>query len=309
MAKIKGSLVPNITFFNEDNTLNLDLCEWHMRWMFDNGVHGLFLTGSYGAGPLMTNEERIEIFKLAKKVQKDYPDKFLIAHVGCADTASTVALAKAADAIGVDAIGAVPPFYYSYEKERVIEYYKAICDAVKTPVYAYNNPTTTKTTMDLNMIRKMQANGLKGVKDSSMNVMFITSVFYDAKVNNKDFQTIIGTSTGWLPFSLMGIDTMIAGMCNYAPEIINAVYNYTIEGIKTGDLSKAEKAYTIMIEYSKKTKFVDSTIVSHMILRARGFDCGCARAPMVIPAADDPKYAQLKAEFEEAYAQIKALEA
>ena len=304
MAKIKGSLVPNITFFNEDNTINYELCEWHMRWMFDRRVNGLFLTGSYGAGPLMTHEERVSIFKLAKKVVADYPDRFLIAHVGCADTASTVALAKAAEEVGVDAIGAVPPFYYTYQKERVIEYYKAICDAVKTPVYAYNNPNTTKTTMDLDMIKKMQANGLKGVKDSSMNVMFITSVFYDAKVNNKDFQTIIGTSTGWLPFSMMGIDTMIAGMCNYAPEIITALYNYTING----DMEKAEKAYTIMLEYSKKAKFVDSTIASHMILRARGYDCGCARAPMLVPPADDPKYAQLKAEFEEAYAKIKALE-
>ena len=304
MAKIKGSLVPNITFFNEDNTINYELCEWHMRWMFDRGVNGLFLTGSYGAGPLMTHDERVSIYKLAKKVVADYPDRFLIAHVGCADTASTVALAKAAEEVGVDAIGAVPPFYYTYQNERVIEYYKAICDAVKTPVYAYNNPNTTKVTMDLDMIKKMQANGLKGVKDSSMNVMFITSVFYDAKVNNKDFQTIIGTSTGWLPFSMMGIDTMIAGMCNYAPEIITALYNYTING----DMEKAEKAYTIMLDYSKKAKFVDSTIASHMILRARGYDCGCARAPMLVPPQDDPKYAQLKAEFEEAYAKIKALE-
>jgi len=304
MAVIKGSLCPNITFFNEDNTINYDLCRWHMEWMFKNGVNGLFLTGSYGAGPMMTNEERISIYKLAKEVSSQFPGTFLIAHVGCADTPSTIALAKAAEEIGVDAVGAVPPFYYTYTNDRVIEYYKEICDAVSIPVYAYNNPTTTKTTMNLAMIKKMQENGLKGVKDSSMSVAFITSVFYDAKLNNKDFQTIIGTSTGWLPFSTMGIDTMIAGMCNYAPEIISAMYKYTMEG----DMEKAEKAYAIMFNYSTKCKFVDSTIASHMILKARGFDCGYPRKPMSLPAFDDPKYAELKQQFEEAYAAIKALE-
>ncbi|WP_066455611.1 dihydrodipicolinate synthase family protein [Anaerotruncus rubiinfantis] len=301
---IKGSLVPNITFFKKDNTIDYDKCRWHMKWMFDNGVHGLFLTGSYGAGPLMTNEERISIFKLAKEVKDQYEGKFLIAHVGCADTDSTVALAKAAEEIGVDALGAVPPFYYTYTEDRVIEYYRAIASAVKIPVYAYNNPFTTKTTMTLKTVLKLQEAGVKGVKDSSMNVAFITNVFYDAKINRKDFKTIIGTSTGWLPFSTMGIDTMIAGMCNYAPEIISAMYEYTIKG----DMEKAEKAYRIMMEYSGKCKFVDSTIASHMILKARGFDCGLPRLPMSLPQDSDPKYAELKADFEKAYAAIKALE-
>lgn len=303
MKKIKGSLVPNITFFKEDNTIDVDKCKWHMKWMFDNGAHGLFLTGSYGAGPLMSNEERITIFKIAKEVLDQYEDKFLIAHVGCADTHSTVELAKAAEEIGVDAIGAVPPFYYTYEEPKVIAYYKAIVDAVKIPVYAYNNPFTTKTTMTLKTVIKLQEVGVAGVKDSSMNVAFITNVFYDAKINNKNFQTIIGTSTGWLPFAQMGIDTMIAGMGNYAPEVINKLYELTI----AGDLEKAEKAYRIMMDYSGKTKFTDSTIVSHMILKARGFDCGFTREPMTLPPSNDPKYAQLKEEFEATMAAINAL--
>lgn len=301
---IRGILTPNITFFKKDNTIDYDKCRWHMKWMFDNGVDGLFLTGSYGAGPLMTNEERISIFKLAHEITGEYQDKFLIAHVGCADTVSSVELAKAAESIGIDAIGAVPPFYYTYTEDRVVEFYKDIAAAVSIPLYAYNNPLTTKTTMTLKTIEKLQRVGVKGVKDSSMNVAFITRVFYDAKINNKDFHTIIGTSTGWLPFSTMGIDTMIAGMCNYAPEIIHAMYRYTLGG----DMERAEKAYVIMMDYSAKCKFVDSTIASHMILKARGFDCGYPRLPMSLPDDSDPKYIQLKEEFKQAMAAIKALE-
>lgn len=301
---IRGILAPNITFFKKDGSIDYDKCRWHLNWMFDNGVNGAFLTGSYGAGPLMTLDERVSLFKLAKEVSDQHPGTFLIAHVGCADTESSIKLAQEAEKIGIEAIGAVPPFYYAYTEDRVIEYYRAIAHSVKIPLYAYNNPFTTRTTMNFNTVLKLQEAGVRGVKDSSMNVAFITTTFYDAKVNHKDFKVIIGTSTGWLPFSLMGIDTMICGMCNYAPEIIKKLYDYTV----SGDMERAEKAYRIMMVYSMKCKFVDSTIASHMILKARGFDAGYPRLPMSIPEDGDPKYAELKAQFEEAISEMKALE-
>lgn len=303
MAKIIGSLVPNLTFFKMDNSIDYDKCEWHMRWMLDNGVNGLFLTGSYGAGPLMTYDERVSIYQLAKKVIADYSEKFLIAHVGCADTATTVALTKAAEKAGVDAISAVPPFYYTHKEDLIIEFYREIVESTSLPVFAYNNPVTTKTTMTMSTIEKLQGVGVKGMKDSSMNVAFITRVFYDAKIKNKDFKTIIGTSTGWLPFAQMGIDTMIAGMCNYAPEIVSKMYELTMEG----DLERAEKAYVVLMDYASKTKFTDSTIVSHMILKARGFDAGYPRKPMLLPSDEDPKYVQLLKDFDDAIAQIQSI--
>ena len=303
MQEIKGTLVPNITFFTQDNKVDEKLCRWHMNWMLDHGVNGLFVTGSHGAGPLMTNEERISVIKLAREVADQHPGSYIIAHVGCADTPSTVALAKAAEEIGCDAVGAVPPFYYTYKDDVVVDYYKAITEAVKVPVFAYNNPKTTHTTMSPDMIAKLQAVGVAGLKDSSMNAYLLTRVFYDSKLNHKNFKVIIGTSTGWLPYSTMGIDTMIAGMCNYAPEIVSTLYKYT----STGDMERAEKAYLIMMNYLAKCRFTDSTIVSHMVLKARGFDCGYPRLPMTLPAFDDLKYAQLKADFEQVLAEIKAI--
>ena len=97
---------------------------------------------------------------------------------------------------------------------------------------------------------------------------------------------------------------MIAGMSNYAPEIIHRMYEYTVKG----EMEKAEKAYRIMMDYSAKCKFDDSTIACHMILKARGFECGHLRKPMSIPEDNDPKYAQLKKEFDEAWAAIQAID-
>ncbi len=288
---LKGSIVPNITFFDTDGNLDLEKTRWHMRWMFAKGVDGLFLTGSYGSGPMMTNPERIAVFQLAKEVAGEFPGKALIPHVGCIDTKSTLELAKAAEAIGVDAIASVPPFYYKHSEDLIIQYFKELIESVKLPVYAYNNPETSRFTFSLNTVRKLQGIGLAGLKDSPVDVGFLSQVYYDAKLNQKVFDVIPGTSKGWLPFYAMGVRAMVAGMNNYAPEIITQLTRATFEG----DMPSAEKAYMVMMDLSGKLHFTDSTIASHMALYARGYDAGFPRKPMALPPLDSQKYQEIRA--------------
>ena len=76
---------------------------------------------------------------------------------------------------------------------------------------------------------------------SVLDVGFVSTIYYDAKVNQKDFQIILGTTKGWLPYYYMGIDTFISGMNNWAPEVITAMLQSTFEG----DLKKSEKLYLL----------------------------------------------------------------
>jgi 4-hydroxy-tetrahydrodipicolinate synthase len=297
----KGSIAPNITFFCADGSLDLEKVAWHMHWMFQKGLDGLFLTGSYGAGPLMTSEERISVFKTAKAITAGYPNKFILAHVGCIDTRSTVELARAAEEIGVDGISAVPPFYYKHSEDLIIQFYREILENVKIPVFAYNNPETSRFTFSLNSIRKLQDLGLAGLKDSPIEVGFLSNVYYDAKVKEKKFQVIIGKSSGWLPYYYMGIRAMIAGMNNWAPEVITALVAATFEG----DVERSEKIYLESLELNKKLHFTDSTIVSHMALWARGFDGGNPRKPMLLPPFSDPKYKEIRSVMETSFAKME----
>ncbi|MDF2519938.1 MAG: dihydrodipicolinate synthase [Clostridia bacterium] len=293
---IKGVLVPNITIFDTKGEIDKAKTQKHMRWMFENGVDGFFLTGSYGAGPLMTIEERVEVFNLAKEVAKDFPGKSLIAHVGTADTASAVKLAIEAEKAGIHAIGAVPPFYYKYNEAEVVGYYEEIVKAVKIPVYAYNNPTTTRFAFTEKTVEKLQKVGVAGLKDSSLDMKFLSQVYYNVKNTKKDFQVIIGTEVGCLPMYLMGIDTIIGGMCNYVPELVSEMYRL----VKEGPAEKAEKVYEAMMDFRKIMSVADSTVVSHMALYARGFDAGYPRRPMTLPDFNDPKYEFMKNEINKA---------
>ena len=297
---IHGSLVPNITIFDAAGRIDEVKTRWHMDWMLGKGVDGLFLTGSYGAGPLMSTEERISIFKLAKKSIDGFKGRILLPHVGCIDTQNAVELAKAAEAIGADAVGAVPPFYYKHTDEVIVEYYKAIIDAVKIPVFAYNNPETSRYTFNLKTVKLLQDYGLAGMKDSPLSIGLISQVVYGAEEAGKDFQLIIGTSTGWLPLDHMGVKACIAGMSNWAPEIMSELVRATF----AGEWARARKAYLVMMDLSAKLHFTDSTIASHMALYARGFDAGFPRKPMILPAFGNAKYKEIRQILEKGFAEL-----
>ncbi|MCA9907023.1 MAG: dihydrodipicolinate synthase family protein [Anaerolineae bacterium] len=294
-----GSLVPNITIFDAEGKLDLAKTQWHMRWMFERGVDGLFLTGSYGSGPLMTNDERIAVFETAKAVAAEFEGKALIGHVGCIDTASTVTLAQAAEKVGLDAVSAVPPFYYKHSEDLVLQFYRDLIGATSLPVFAYNNPETSRFSFTVGTVRKLQEMGLAGMKDSPLDVGFVSRVFYEAKTQKKDFQLILGTSKGWLPFYQMGVRAMIAGMSNWAPEIMTALTLVT----DTSNTEKSERLYLLMMDLSAKMHFTDSTIASQMALYARGYDAGFPRKPMLLPAFDSQKYREIRQWLDDAFAQ------
>lgn len=283
---IQGSLVPNITFFNAEGTIDEKKTTWHMDWMFQRGLDGLFLTGSYGAGPMMTVEERIRVFDLAADVVKKHPDKTLLPHVGALRTSDAVELAIAAEKRGAVAVGAVPPFYYKFTDSDVKEYYRAIIKTVSIPVFAYNNPATSRFTFSVGLVRELIDIGLAGLKDSPLSVGFLSRIAYETKHAGTPFQIILGTSTGWLPFYHMGVKAAIAGMNNWAPEIITEMVRATF----AGEMDRAEQAYLVMSDLSAKMHFIDSTIASHIGLYTRGYDAGFPRAPMQLPPREDPMY-------------------
>ena len=288
---IKGSLVPNITIFDSTGEIDRTKTEWHMQGMFSHGVNGLFLTGSYGAGPLMSVAERIRIFESARRVADAVGgERTLIAHVGAIDTGATIELATEAERIGVDGVAAVPPFYYKHSDEVVLSFYKELIDAVRVPVYAYNNPATSRYTFSLPVVRELAAYGLRGLKDSPLNVAFLSTLAYENRIAGGSLEIILGTSTGWLPLHHMGVNAAIAGMNNWAPEIMTELFRATFER----DWQRAEKAYTVMMDLSRKMHFTDSTIASHMGLYARGFDAGVPRKPMLLPPFDDARYDRIR---------------
>ena len=137
MKKLSGVIPPMITPFLENGDLDVSGLKILVGYL-KNEVDGLFITGSYGSGPMMTIEERKLVTELTvKEAGGKIP---IIAMIGTTNNRESVELAVHAENVGVKAIAAVGPYYFSHKKDDLVCFYKELINSVNIPVYLYNNP-------------------------------------------------------------------------------------------------------------------------------------------------------------------------
>lgn len=284
---IKGIIVPNITLFGKNGEVALEKMKEHMEWMVEKGVGGFFLTGSYGSGPLLTAREKIEIYKIARGIQDKHNHIQLIANIGSNDTKNSIILAREANDIGIKNVASTAPYYYSYTNEEVLAYFEEIRNNTTGNLYIYNNPKTTGFKVNVRCLEMLNKIGVNGIKDSTLDCEIINAIFFE---NNSwdDFQYIAGTSTGWPMINKVGIKAMIAGMANYAPEIVVKLW-------QSGEDDELCKIYySQMMRLNRQIKTIDSTILSVAALKIRGIEDIYVRKPMKDILINSKMYENIK---------------
>ena len=108
--KLLGVIPPMITPFDKDETLNQPALREVVKFLFES-VHGYFICGTYGGGPLMTKEEKKRVADVVLDTVKG--KRQVILNVSATNVKDAVELAKFAEKAGISRIASVPPYYYS----------------------------------------------------------------------------------------------------------------------------------------------------------------------------------------------------
>src|SRR4051794_2326120 len=105
-------------------------------WLVEQGNQGLVLAGTTGESPTITDDERLELFRVVREAV-DVP---LLAGATTNDTAHSVGLVEACAAIGMDGILAVTPYYNKPSQAGLDAHFRAIAAATPLPVVLYDVP-------------------------------------------------------------------------------------------------------------------------------------------------------------------------
>lgn len=139
-----GIYTPLVTFFNDDETLDLDSISAHALRIAQGGVSGLVIQGSNGEAVHLDNEERQTIIRTVRSTLDSNGFKGLQLIVGCGvpSKRATVRLTKEAQAAGGDFALVLPPSYWpgAMNKPNLLAYFKAVADESPLPVLIYNFP-------------------------------------------------------------------------------------------------------------------------------------------------------------------------
>ena len=288
--KISGVIPPVLTPFDENGEPDLDAYGRLLDFLLEH-VHGLYPLGTYGSGPLMPKEMRIELADfVVKKVDGRVP---VIMHIGCADTNTAVELAQAAQKSGADAVASIVPFYYGYDERCLTEHFTRLLESVEIPFYVYNNPGMGNNTITPRILTTLAQKGLKGIKDSSFDIL--TFYAFMRAIEKKDFDFIIGTEALLVPAVVAGANGCVSGVANTFPELMVDLWNAAV----AGEMVKAMQLQQQVNRIREIMHLSNSVISMHAMLQARGIDGGLPRRPLL--PADDGLVVKIKAE-------LKALE-
>ena len=140
-AFFKGTATAMITPFYDNGGVNFDAFGRMIEYQIENGTDALVVLGTTGEPATMSEEEKTAVMeytvaKVAKRAK-------VIFGSGSNCTAHAVEASIKAEKMGADGLLVVTPYYNKCTQKGIVEYYKAICGAVKIPVIAYNVPART----------------------------------------------------------------------------------------------------------------------------------------------------------------------
>ena len=282
LTKMYGVVPPMVTPFDEKGSLDVAVLKELVNYL-SREVDGLFVTGSYGSGPLMSVEERARVTQVAVQAVQDRVP--ITAMVGTTNTGDTIELARRAEADGAAAVAAVGPYYFSHDDERLKHFYGSLIAAVDIPVYLYNNPKFQGYSIALETISDLKGLGLSGVKDATFDILIHAD--YQRKLADDNFDVALGTEALWLPAHSLGCQSFIPGLGNAFPELCRDAHRTAM----SGDL-EASRNYQFMLNELREVMYLarSTQLAVYAMLEIRGIITAHPRAPF-LPASDTEKQA------------------
>ena len=291
VQQLSGIIPPLTTPFTREGEVYEEGLRQLVDFQIERGVHGLFICGTYGSGPLMTTAQRQRVHEV---VQNQVRGRItVVAHVGATSTEQAVELAQHAASIGIPYVSSISPFYYQHDERTLVEYFRTLVQAVDVPVYVYNNPKTSGINITPALLRRLADVGVRGIKDSGFSYIDFTHLVL-AMQDKPDMRLIVGTEGIALPAWMAGAKGCVSGLANAFPEIMVELWNLFQAG-------EYEQAARLQLKVNRARQVLhipgSTNAACYAALHARGIDVGYPKAP-VLPV-EEHKEAEMVAGFKQ----------
>jgi 4-hydroxy-tetrahydrodipicolinate synthase len=169
MKPITGSIVALVTPMHEDGSVDYGTLRSLMDWHIAEGTDCIGVVGTTGESPTVSVEEHCEIIRVAVEHARGRVP--IMAGAGGNSTREAIELTRFAKQVGADCVLSVVPYYNTPSQEGIYQHFKAIAEAVDTPIVLYNVPGRTVADMQPETtLRLAQLPGIVAVKEATGNI-------------------------------------------------------------------------------------------------------------------------------------------
>jgi len=261
-----------------NGSVNYPMLQQLLRRQIDSGIRAVVLCGTTGEAPTLSDEEKLTIFSEGKAYVKD--KCLIIAGTGSNNTAHAVALSRAAQAAGADALLIVSPYYNKATGEGLLAHYQTIAEAVTIPVIIYNVPSRTGVDIPVSVYRELaKIPNITGVKEASADIRKIIQIRAQCPEN---FHIWSGNDDMTVPIMAVGGVGVISVASNIVPLSMKAM----TDAAQSGDYLMASHLQSDLLELTDTLFCEVNPIPVKTAMKIIGYDCGKCRLPLTRPSPE-----------------------
>ena len=234
LAPIEGCLTALVTPFR-DGKVDFDGIAKLVDWQIEQGVDGIVAVGTTGESATLDVDEHVAVIAAVVKASKGRVP--VIAGAGGNATSEALALTKASEDAGADALLHVTPYYNRPSQEGLFRHFEAVAKSTKLPVILYNVPSRTACDMATEtVVRLADLPNVVAIKDATGNLVRGSDLI--AKVGDR-MAILSGDDGTAFPLYACGARGVISVVSNVAPRAMSDMW----DAVKAGDWDRAKKRH------------------------------------------------------------------
>ena len=270
--KLTGIYAALFTPFDKDGKIMYEPLQRHVDFLVKQGIDGFYVNGSTGESFLMTPEERKKSIEAV--IEANAGRAAVINHCGAIGTELSADLIRHCADLPVDAVSAVPPFYYKFSKEEIVGYYNDLANAAEKPFIVYNMPKFSGVVITPDIMSELRKNPkIQGLKYTYQDF----AALRDIKASDPDLIVYNGFDEMCICGMAMGCDGAIGSTYNVLAPIILKLKKLCLEN----DFQSALTVQTILNDFitglTRNGKHF--AISKYVISKLENIDYGTARKP------------------------------
>ncbi|EMM9641237.1 4-hydroxy-tetrahydrodipicolinate synthase [Providencia rettgeri] len=228
-----GILVPLVTPFHDDLSLNISGLAELTEQLIAKGVTGLVVCGTTGEYYALNEDERQTVLSTVSKIAKGRVT--LIAGINDLSTEGAIARAEQAKSLGYEGLMLSPPPYSLPDQQGVYAHYEKVAKSTPLPIIMYNFPARIGIEIEIDTVMKLaEIDNIVAIKESSGS---FSRALHLLQTSFKNFEVICGCDDQPVDFFFWGSKSWIAGAGNVFPSEQVAIY----EAAQLGDWDKAKQ--------------------------------------------------------------------
>lgn len=268
-----------VTPFDDKGQLCLDRTAALVEHLIMNHTEGIVVAGTTGESPTLTKSEKLTLFEHVVKVSDGRVD--VIVGTGSYNTHETIELSKEAEALGVDGLMIVAPYYSKPNQSGLYQHFKTIAENVTSSIMIYNIPGRSSININPETIIELsKIDNITSVKEASGDLDQMAKIIVET-----DDKFFLYSGDDGLTLPILSIGGQ--GIVSVASHIIGSDMAEMIEQFLSGNHKQATKSHHRMLPLMRGLFAAPSPVPVKTLLNQNGVQVGGVRLPMVPLSKDE----------------------